>query len=64
MTRLFGQLPDESLFGSLKIFLGETDELFFNRSLISSEMAVSLPHCFGSRAAGSVCNVTGRFRQR
>jgi hypothetical protein len=42
MSLLFGQLPDEALFGTLPIFLGEIDELFFNRRSISFEMAVSL----------------------
>src|SRR5260370_39280580 len=42
MPTYFDQLPDESLFDNLKIFLGESDELFFNRKSISSDMAVSI----------------------
>jgi hypothetical protein len=42
MPIYFDQLPDESLFDNLKIFLGESDELFFNQKSISSEMAVSI----------------------
>jgi len=42
MMTYFDQLPDESLFDNLKIFLGESDELFFNRNSISSDMAVSI----------------------
>ncbi|MCU1250550.1 MAG: hypothetical protein JWQ49_3579 [Edaphobacter sp.] len=42
MSGFFDQLPDEPLFENLKVFLGESDELFFNHKSIASEMAVSI----------------------
>lgn len=42
MSGIFDQLPDKALFDNLKIFLGEVDELLFNRKSISSDMAVSI----------------------
>jgi hypothetical protein len=38
----FGQLPDETLFDNLNIFLRKSDELYFNQNSISSEIAVSI----------------------
>ena len=58
MPTYFDQLPDESLFDNLKIFLGECDELFFNRKSISSDMAVSI-----RALAANLLRFTGGWRR-
>jgi len=68
MPTYFDQLPDESLFDNLKIFLGESDELFFTESRSHPTWRCLFgrlpPIYFGSHVAGGGYSMTGPFHRR